>query len=36
LILNKKIKDGYLYLLDKLGLGLELNEEFIREHTYPV
>lgn len=36
LILNKKVKDGYLYLPDKPGLGLELNEEFIREHTYTV
>lgn len=36
LILNKKVRDGYLYLPDKPGLGWELNEAFIRDHTYPV
>ncbi len=35
LILNKKVRDGYLYLPDKPGLGWELNEAFIRDHTYP-
>jgi L-alanine-DL-glutamate epimerase-like enolase superfamily enzyme len=32
---NRKVKDGFIFLPNKPGLGLELNKEFIDKHTYP-
>jgi D-galactarolactone cycloisomerase len=31
---NRKVEDGSIFLPNKPGLGLKLNEEFIEKHTY--
>jgi D-arabinonate dehydratase len=34
IIANKKVEGGYIYLPETPGLGLDLNETFIADHTY--